>query len=189
MASEYGVCPICMEDYDLDTRMPKSLHCRHSLCKLCLMNNGKPLKSCPICRQQVKNPDKIPNDLTMIDYLHHIQRKRYLKEQEAMRKKLGDLRESAKVELGHIERFQVERSQAVDGRDKLFREYTKSLFVGCLERCSLKDALKSGESFKIVNTILSRFPRTIITQLPFVPYPQPSCFGVHCCVTVFYQRL
>ncbi len=178
MASEYGTCPICMEDYDLDTRMPKSLHCRHSMCKLCLGNCGHPLSSCPICRHPVKNPGNIPNDLTMIDYLHHLQRQGYLKEQEAMRKKLRDMTESVKEEIGHIENFQVELSRTVDWREKVFSNYSKSLFEECLERCSLKDSLRHGES-------LSCFVKTILTQLPFDRYPQPSCFDVRRCATVF----
>ncbi len=152
MASEYGTCPISMEDYDLDSRLPKSLDCRHSLCELCLINKGDALSSCPICREPVTNPDNVPKDLTMMDYLQHKQRRKYLKEQQALRKKLTDLAESAKVELGHIERSQKDRSEFLDGREKLFREHTKSLFKTCLEQCCLKDALKGSTCMSNVNS-------------------------------------
>ena len=144
MASEYGTCPICMEDYDLDIRIPKSLDCRHSLCKLCLMN--KTLNSCPICRQPVMNPDNIPNDFTMTDYLHHKQQNLYLKEEEATRKRLGHLIQRAQVKIGHIENLHEEHNLMVEQRETLFREYTKSLFETCLKQCSLKDAVKQGAS-------------------------------------------
>ncbi len=142
MASEYAACPICMEDYDLDIRIPKSLDCRHSLCKLCLMNKGQPLRSCPICRQPVNNPDNVPNDLTMIEYFNHKERKKRLKEQETLRKKLRDLADRVRVELVQTEKSQQDHNLVLGGREKLFRQYCKSLFETCLEQCSLKDALR-----------------------------------------------
>ncbi len=144
MASEYGTCPICMEDFDLENRMPKSLECRHSLCKLCLMNKRHPLSSCPICRQPVRKHENVPHDLTMIDYVNHKRRKVYLKEQEKIRKRLSDLTERTRVELRHIGELQEEHKQILEGRENQFRQHIMSVFKTCLDKCSLMNALNRG---------------------------------------------
>ncbi len=82
MASDYACCPICMEDYDLDKSLPKSLDCRHSLCKSCLIKDGQPMKKCPSCRQPIVSPEKVVNDLTMIDYLARKRQKKTRKRTE-----------------------------------------------------------------------------------------------------------
>ncbi len=127
MANEYGTCPICMEDYDLDTRIPKSLDCRHSLCKLCLQHSGQPLNSCPICRQPVRNHTKIPNDFTMIEYLQYKDRDRHLNQQEPSRtteeestsnelKEVGhtDVRREAHAQVGHTDARREPHAHAED---------------------------------------------------------------------------
>ncbi len=76
MASDYASCPICMEDYDFEKRIPKSPHCRHTLCKSCLLKDGRPLKKCPSCRKPIAKPKNVVNDLTMIDYMERKQQDR-----------------------------------------------------------------------------------------------------------------
>ncbi len=95
-----------MEDYDLDKRIPKSLDCRHSICKSCLVRDGKPqkpLKRCPSCRQKINDPENAANDLTMIDYLERKRQKRRGREQKERKAKLRDLLKTVSQELRKTE--------------------------------------------------------------------------------------
>ncbi len=76
-------CPVCMESFDLDEHMPKSLDCRHAVCTECMLHpRGRPLRVCPICCRDIIDSSALPNDLSIIAYLEKIKREKYLKEQK-----------------------------------------------------------------------------------------------------------
>ncbi len=136
MASDYACCPICMEDYDLENKIPKSLDCRHSLCNSCLLRDGKLLKKCPCCRQPIASIDKVVNDLTMIDYLERKLQKRREREQGERKAKLRDLLEDVSKELLRTEADLDKRKQTnlVVAKEKLdvFHTHAKQIFSEAL---------------------------------------------------------
>ncbi len=73
-------CPVCLEPYDGEEHIPKSLDCRHAVCKECLLT---PLKQCPLCRRGIgKNLSAIPNDLSIIAYLEKNKHEQSVKEKK-----------------------------------------------------------------------------------------------------------
>ncbi len=125
MASDFSSCPICIDDYDLDQRIPKSLDCRHSLCKGCLMHEGKPLKQCPSCRQPINNPGKVVNDLTMIDYLERKRQKRRDREQADLKKQLRFLQETLSKELKATQsQLDGQKQSYLDVAERKMNEFT-----------------------------------------------------------------
>ncbi len=179
MASDYSCCPICMEGYDLDRILPKSLDCRHSLCKTCLMSDGKPLKQCPSCRQPINNPENAVNDLTMIDYLERKRQKRREREQRDRKTKLIALLETVSQELLRTEADLDERkhSNLELAKEKLdvFASHAK---------CVLKETLiHQSENEEVVSKMASinigelndkiqllREHRALVTSLLEQPY-------------------
>ena len=103
MASAFGSCPMCIEDYDLAVRVPKSLECRHVLCRICLEKVVNTLNACPMCREPVRDHENLPNDFTMMDYLQRNQSDADVKEQAILRTTLQELSDNAKKELEETE--------------------------------------------------------------------------------------
>ncbi len=91
MAEDFTSCSICMEAYDLEARLPKSLHCRHSLCAVCLTSQLESQNWCPLCRQPIQSSGNVANDLTMIDYLERQREQIRKQEQDMMKEKLHTL--------------------------------------------------------------------------------------------------
>ncbi len=129
MADDFACCPICMDDYDLDKRLPKSLDCRHSLCKSCLLNKGRPLRRCPSCRQNIDKPRNAANDLTMIDYLERKQQKRREGEQTKLREGLRNLLETISKELRAAEGVDEDQKRSTV---KLTRKKKKSFCANAI---------------------------------------------------------
>ena len=130
MASDFSACPICMEDYALETRVPKSLDCRHVLCQLCLQNGADTLDTCPMCRQTIRDHRNLPNDFTMMDYLQRKQGKNDSKKQAVLRSKLQEMSDNAKKEL---EAAKKDIEEAND-TEHLFEVHAKDIFDKCVER-------------------------------------------------------
>ena len=121
-----------MEEYDLDQRLPKSLDCRHALCKACLVRDGRALRKCPSCRQPIDKPTNVVNDLTMIDYLERKQQKRREREQKKLQEELRNLLETISQELRALESLKEnqKRTTANLTRKKInaFSDYAKCVF-------------------------------------------------------------
>ncbi len=134
---DFATCSICMEAYDCEHRIPKSLDCRHSLCAVCLTSQLDIQKSCPICRQVIDNPDKVSNDLTMIAFLDREQEKIRIQEQKTMREKLLLLIDETESEYKSIEdtihQFQENKLQIFTDKSHSFEEYAKYLFKKSLD--------------------------------------------------------
>ncbi len=126
MASVFGTCPVCMDDYDLDTGVPKSLDCRHSVCNVCLQSGADSMNTCPICRHPIRDHQNIPNDLTMIDYLERNKGETVV----ILKSKLQEMRDNVKKELQ--ETVNILR-QAIE-TDQLFASNAKHIFYRCVEK-------------------------------------------------------
>ncbi len=131
MASEFTSCPVCMEDHDLEERLPKSLDCRHSVCQACLMGNGHPLTHCPLCRKRIAKPSNVPNDWTMIDYLGRTAVAHRENEDRAVRETLLRLAGMAGQEERRIQNLLAQLGRATPEAMKkkvvIFEYKTKSL--------------------------------------------------------------
>ena len=69
-------CPICLNGYNLDDRLPRQLDCQHTLCSQCLSNINRYANSpnayveCPICKGKTKKSLKdIPRSLLIVQLM------------------------------------------------------------------------------------------------------------------------
>ncbi len=136
-------CPVCMESFDQDQHIPKSLDCRHAVCAECLLHpRGPPLRKCPLCNRDIKNRSAVPNDLSIIAYLEKNQCEQYLKEQ---REKVKDIIERVQEASGDVDkRLKGEKASAdktLEGIRTIFNSHLKDLFEMCQQRCNSKPFL------------------------------------------------
>jgi len=60
-------CGICNEAFNVDTRLPKLLHCFHTFCTECVQNLTKDGRlRCPKCRQEIAADESFPMDTTRV---------------------------------------------------------------------------------------------------------------------------
>ncbi len=146
MTEDFATCSICMETYDLQHRIPKSLDCRHSFCAPCLTSQLEfqpyyDQTGCPSCRRPI---DNVVNDLTMIDYLERKQYEKRMAQQRAMRKELEVLTDMAEKEHERMDNtlkvFTTTTSSRLETilkeKTHLFKAYTKYLLQKCFDCCS-----------------------------------------------------
>ncbi len=144
MAKAFGNCSICMEHYDVEERIPKSLDCRHSFCALCLATRLKS-RNCPACEKTIPNPDNAKDDLTMIDYLEKQQEKRLMEKQTAMRENLQSLVQNIencqeRTEAA-ISQFRKNTMKSVKEKSELFNTYAKFVMAESLQYCNTEAGL------------------------------------------------
>ncbi len=122
-------CPVCLESFDLEEHIPKSLDCRHAVCTECVMNAGRqPLQRCPICRRAINNHSAVPNDLSIIAYLEKNKREKYLKERKEKVKTLIEQVLEASEDVGR--RLKNENTaQIVEEASAIFSSYIKHLLT------------------------------------------------------------
>ena len=167
-----------MEDYDLETRVPKSLDCRHVLCKLCLQNGADSLDNCPMCRQAVRDHQKLPNDFTMIDYLQRKQHKKDLKEQALLRSKLQEMSDNAGEEIEKIEK-NIQRANEIE---PLLEFHAKQIFDRCIEECRHKTPVASHDR-QNVESKLERLQHSVAVCMSLLDSTHISKDAVDTCET------
>ncbi|XP_034250930.1 uncharacterized protein LOC117651224 [Thrips palmi] len=59
-------CPVCMDEFDVAARRPKSLPCGHTVCSHCL--EGLQQRLCPKCRKGFSDPAKLPDNFSILDW-------------------------------------------------------------------------------------------------------------------------
>ncbi|XP_033105117.1 tripartite motif-containing protein 2-like [Anneissia japonica] len=103
-------CPLCFEEYHLNTKLPKMLPCQHTLCLSCLMRVTKKDQriKCPVCRASHRAPPNglasIANNITLIGVLESqtTNGKREAKNMESLKQyldgKLKTLKKQGKAE-------------------------------------------------------------------------------------------
>ncbi len=149
-------CSVCLESFDLDLHIPKSMDCRHAMCTECVMNKaGNPLQRCPICRQDIINPSALPNDLSIIAYLEKEHRGKYLKERKEKIKNLGEKALKAYGDLDGLLKADSFLTVETD-RGAVFKSYIKHLFEKCQDSCGSKRFLTDAATKhrnKLENTL------------------------------------
>lgn len=81
-SEDFHQCPVCMEQFSFDDRMPKILNCQHTLCQPCVealvqtdTDGAFATLVCPECRSTQRTPWQglahVPNNLTMLRYMEY----------------------------------------------------------------------------------------------------------------------
>ncbi len=142
---DFPICSICMEAYDLEHRLPKSLDCRHYFCAPCLTSHLESQKRCPLCQRQIDNIDNIVNELAMIDYLQRQQEQKRKEQQKAMREELHGMistkeqeHERMEEKMNHFKRAKLKMTQ---DKSRLYSVYAKYLLKKSLEHCNNEASL------------------------------------------------
>ncbi len=172
MASGYACCNICEEDYDFDHRLPKSLVCGHFLCNFCLLGRGQPLRSCPVCRQTIDDPENVPNNLTMIDYMERKKQKRREKEQKALRDSLKDLLLALEESRGKSEQDLEESkrilAETLENKLEIFRSYAGDKFneslMGHCENGDIVSHISSTATAQLCHRIQFLEEQTVVLR-------------------------
>ncbi len=145
MAEEFTSCSICTEAYDLVTRLPKSLDCRHSLCAVCLTSQLESQDWCPLCRQPIQSPGNVANDFTMIDYLERQREQIRKQEHDLMKKKLHTLmnmiQHSQEKTEDIINQLKSSNMENIQENSKLFSTFVMYLLKKNLEHCNSEATL------------------------------------------------
>ncbi len=140
-SGDFPTCSICLEDYDLQNRIPKSLDCRHAFCALCLASQLESQK-CPICQRPFENAE---NDLTMIDYLERRQQQKRVKQQNIMRmelQKLINMVEKVKARYeAKIKQFKSSNLKVAKDKNQAFSTHIKHLLKESLDNWNSEAAL------------------------------------------------
>ena len=136
-------CPVCMESFDLDEHIPKSLDCRHAVCTECLLYpRGRPFRTCPICSRAIINRLSLPNDLSIIAYLEKIKREKYLQEQwEKLKGMIERVQEAYEAVDKRLKAEKISAATVPEERSATWNSHLKQLFVTCQQRCNSKSFL------------------------------------------------
>ena len=158
-------CPVCLESFDLEEHVPKSLDCRHAVCAECVMNpHGPPLQGCPVCRQEIINRSVLPNDLSIIAWLEKKKQKRYWKKRREKIKSMIELVLEASEDVDRLlKEDTVSTAQTVEERSAIFNSYLKRLFEVCQQRCNSKDFLSDAVTKK--RKKLEKTPQELETSM------------------------
>ncbi len=146
MTKNFACCPVCTEDYDLEQRLPKSLHCRHALCQACLIRTDQPLECCPSCQGPINRLEDVASDLTMIAYLKRRKEKEREKEQASVKAELQSLISNAQLKQEQLQEILSQykdcNPQKVKAYTKSFNAHARKLFQKSLDHCGT-DAVSS----------------------------------------------
>ena len=139
-------CPVCLQLFDQGDHIPKSLACRHAVCKRCLLSpHGPPLPKCPICRRGIIDRFDLPNDLSIIQYLEKKERKRYIKERKEKIKGLIEEVVNASEDVGErLKKKVISATQTLEEKSAKYTLYVKHLFETCQQRCGSKRFLSNA---------------------------------------------
>ncbi len=168
-------CPVCLEKFDLNEHIPKSLDCRHAVCTECVMDpTRRPLQRCPICRRDIIDHSALPNDLSIIAYLEKNKREKYLKEQKEKVKGVIDQVLKASEDVHELlKEDNVSAAQTVVERSAKFNSYIKHLFEKCQLRCDTKGFLSEAakENRKKLENTLQELQASIVACASLLDNP------------------
>ncbi len=145
----------------MESRIPKSLDCRHAVCKSCLLSCGKKsLSQCPLCRQKIVNPTKIPNDLSKVAHIETNNQKKLFKLQAEKLNALKDRGRKASQHLGKIlKECKSKKKEAAREHSNTFALYARHLFEKCLQKCCHDQSFWEDASTKNIRDLEGKMKR------------------------------
>ncbi len=154
-------CPVCMEQYNMESRIPKSLECRHAICKLCLLSSGGgPMSHCPLCRDEISNPSRIPNDLSVMAHMEKKSQRKIFKQRAEKLNKLRDRGRKASEQMGKLlKECKSKGEEAVREHSDTFALYARHLFEKCLQKCSRDQSFWKDASTKNIRDLEGKMKR------------------------------